>query len=103
MKFNTLRNMRGIFLFFFMLSSFPLSADSYYELIGKRIVITPTIKDREERVYTIEADNKNSFSNKYLYTYPIAGDTINITNVKHINENNPKKRSCFALLYTSWT
>lgn len=84
--------MKKPLLLFFAVLSFLLAfaENNVMELTGKRIIIPPLVKIQRGSFYTAEVLNKLKFDDKFEYNELIFGDTLKVTDVKHLNKDDKK-------------
>lgn len=83
---------KTLLFFFFVVLSFLLAfaENNMMELTGKRIIIPPLVKIQRGSFYTGDVLNKLKFNEKYEYNDLIFGDTLTVTDVKHLNKDDKK-------------
>lgn len=84
--------MKKILLFIFAVLSFLLAfaENNVIGLTGKRIIIPPLVEIQRGSFYTADVLNKLKFDEKFEYNELIFGDTLTVTDVKHLNKDNKK-------------
>ena len=84
---------RPLLLIFAVLSLLLVYAENnVMELTGKRIIIPPLVKIQRGSFYTADVLNKLKFEEKFEYNELIFGDTLTVTDVKHLNKDDKKMR-----------
>jgi hypothetical protein len=88
-------------------------SQSVFDLKGQRVILAPPVLTQKynsetgvwdyrvgekESVYTLDALQKMDFKDNYLYPDLISGDTVIITDVKHINQDKKKKEAVLLLM-----
>lgn len=82
---------KTLLLLFTILSCFLAFAENnVMELNGKRIIIPPLVKIQRGSFYTTEVLNKLKFDEKFEYNELVFGDTLTVTDVKHLNKDDKK-------------
>lgn len=84
--------MKKQLLFFFAVLSFSLvfAENNVMDLTGKRIIIPPLVEIQRGSFYTADVLNKLKFEEKFEYNELIFGDTLAVTDVKHLNKDDKK-------------
>lgn len=86
-------------LLFLILSANNVYAQSVFDLKGQRVIFAPpaySLLDNstiQESIYTSDVLYKMEFDDKYLYGEVVSGDTVTITDVRHINQGKKKKEA----------
>lgn len=68
------------------------------DLTGKHIIIPPLVEIQRGSFYTVDVLNKLKFDEKYEYNELIFGDTLTVTDVKHLNKDDKKKEMILVQL-----
>lgn len=92
--------MKKILASFFslFLPLFALAVSNVMELKGKRIIFPPLIEIQRGSFYTADVLNKMKFEDKYEYNELVFGDTLEITDVKHINVGDKKNEKVLLMM-----
>lgn len=79
-----------IFAFTVLSCLLAFAENNVMELSGKRIIIPPLINIQRGSFYTADVLNKLKFDEKFEYNELIFGDTLTVTDVKHLNKDDEK-------------
>lgn len=84
--------MKKLLLSFFAILTFifALAENNMIGLNGRRIIIPPLVNIQRGSFYTADVLNKLKFNEKFEYNELIFGDTLMVTDVKHLNKDDKK-------------